>query len=137
MRMNLFADRLQKTHRRSAIRVHTKIRHHKWAEQPTPHGALVIRAVTLPNAAAVMPLVAGFVLRQTAQSVRSNESPGKNVDNGFMLFRGERALRQRNCKNLIWSKRGVVSYSRRVDDVVAVSGSAIPEFGEAFFCARR
>src|ERR1700722_5616227 len=122
MRMNLFADRLQKTHRRSAIRVHTKIRHHKWAEQPTPHGALVIRAVTLPNAAAVMPLVAGFALRETAQSMRSKKSPGTNIDNCFLSLRGEWALRQRNCKNLIWSKSGVVSYSRHVDDVIAAPG---------------
>src|ERR1700738_4760114 len=32
VRMNLFTERLEKTHRRSTIRVNTQMRLHKWAE---------------------------------------------------------------------------------------------------------
>src|ERR1700730_17562444 len=137
VRMNLFTERLEKTYRRSAIRANTEMRQHQWAEEPTPHGALMIRAVTLSIIATVMSLVAGFALREAAQSVRSNKPPGTNIDNRFLLFRGKRALRQRNGKNLIWPKSGVISNFRRVDDVIAASGRVVPEFGEALFYALR
>src|ERR1700726_1926937 len=113
------------------------MRKHKWAEEPTPHGALVIRAVALATIAAIMPLVAGFGLCQTAQSVRGNQAPGTNIDNCFLLFRRKRALWQRNGKNLVWPENGVISNFWRVDDVVAVSARFIPEFAEALFYALR
>src|ERR1700730_5874164 len=113
------------------------MRQHKWAEEPTPHGTLMILAVTVSIIATIMSLVAGFALREAAQSVRSNQPPGTNIDNRFLMFRGKRALRQRNGKNLIWPKSGVISNSRRVDDVIAVTGRVVAEFGEALFCALR
>src|ERR1700738_4683719 len=97
------------------------MRQHKWTEEPTPHGTLVIGAIAFAAIATVMSLVAGFTLREAAESVRSNKPPGTNIDTRFLLFRAKRALRQRNGKNLIWPKSGVISNSRRVDDVIAVS----------------
>src|ERR1700722_13261808 len=126
--MNLFTEGLEKPPRRAAIPVHTQMREHEWAEQPTPHSTLVIRAVTLSTTPAIMSLVTRFALRQAAQSVRSKKSPGANIDNRFLLLRGERAVRQRSGKNLVWSNSAVVSNSRSVDDVVAVSGRAVPKF---------
>src|ERR1700704_1306321 len=113
------------------------MRQHKWAEQPAPHGALVIRSITLSNVATIMPLIARFGLREAAQSVRGNQPPGTNIDNRFLLLRGKRALRQRNGKNLVGPESGVISNSRRVEDVIAVSGAVVPEFGKALFYALR
>lgn len=101
MRVDLLAQGLKEAEGCGAIAVDAKVGQNEWAEQPSPHRALVIGAVSFANAASVVALVAGLALRETAQSLGSDEAPGAEIHDEFLSLGSERALRQRNRKNLI------------------------------------
>ena len=79
VRVDLASQRFQKTGGGRAIPIHAQMRQNEWTEQPTPHGALMIGAVTLSNVAAIVSLVAGLALRETAKSVGSHEFARTNI----------------------------------------------------------
>ena len=68
-RVNLTSQGLQETQCRLAVFVNAKVRQRKGAKQPAPSGALMIGGIAIAGAAAVVPRIAGFTGRQTAEAV--------------------------------------------------------------------
>src|SRR6266571_5269793 len=101
----------EKTQRSRGVAVNAIVRKSEGAEQPAPYGALMIRGVAIARAATVVPGIARLTRSEASQSVRGEEIPGADLDNGLLLFERERADRQADGKNLVRPEGGVISYS--------------------------
>src|SRR4030095_12152231 len=111
---------------RLGVAVHLEVCERERAEEERPHRALVIGAVAMPLIAAVVALVLRVARRPTPEPVGRQEMAGAGVDDLALAFGRERALGERDCKDLVRPERVIVAVGR-VDDVVATPGAVIPE----------
>src|ERR1700740_527037 len=67
---DLFRHRFEKTTCHFRVLVNAQMGQDKWADQPTPNGALVIDAVAMLRRSAVVPVIIGALHGQTPQTMR-------------------------------------------------------------------
>src|SRR5262249_16744861 len=121
---------------RLGVPIYLEVRESERAEKECPHRALMVRPVPTPLVAAVAALVARVVGREASQSVGRQKMAGAGIDDLALAFGRERALGERDGIDLIRPERVSVSVAR-IDDVVTVSDSIVPEATESRLHARR
>src|SRR5262245_15122510 len=100
-------QRLQECARGAAVAVHAGVREREGSEQPAPHGALMVGAVTLALISGAAAAVPGIAWRQTAEAERRHQLARADGDDPSLELERERALRERDGQELIGPQRGV------------------------------
>src|SRR5262249_11283605 len=99
-------------------------------QQPAPHRSLMIGCVTFTLPTTIMSLVTTLARRQTAKSVRCQQSFRANIDHPSLLLVAKRAYRQRHSKDLVRPQHRIIADAWHVDHVVAAPPLAVPESSE-------
>src|SRR5581483_785534 len=128
-------ERFEKTRTCLALRLHRGAAHaypglHKGAHEPRPDGALVIRAVALPDTSLVARYVAGLIGRERAEAERRHQPCLHGVDHtpsSHPLDDSERKTTDR--QDLVRAKRRIAGAPlvAHIDDVVERPRRLVPE----------
>src|SRR2546427_7256745 len=116
------------------VAVNAQMRQDKGTEQPRPHCSLVVSGVALRLRAFVMAAIICVGGIQASQSMWRHQPQCADIYHTFSLVRGQRALRKRHCKNLIWPQRTIVAI-QTVDYIKTALAFLVPESRERLFHA--
>src|SRR5436309_3260845 len=86
----------------------------------------MVGRVALTRTTPIVALIAGVVGGEAAKTVAGEKVAGASVHHRALLLRGQRALGQRDGKQLVWPQRGVVPVGA-VDHVKTAAPGLIPE----------
>ena len=125
--------RLEERSSQNGIVVNAEMCQREGTQQPTPNGPLVVGGITHVRGATVVSLITAIGRRKAAKPMRRKQVPGTHVHHGSLLPGPERALCERDRKELVGSQRRIVTVGP-VNHVKAPAGSLVPEALEA--CAR-
>src|SRR5206468_1209662 len=117
---------LEETPGRLGVSMHAEMGEGERAEEPAPHGPLVVRAIALDRPAAVVPLVSRVTGSQASATERREQMAGAGVDDLSLTLLRERAPGKGDGEDLVGPERLLVAVGR-VDHVVAVAGARVPE----------
>src|SRR5205823_2134956 len=92
---------------------------------PTPGSPLMVGRVALTRTTPIVAPIAGVVGGEATKTVAGEKVAGASVHHDALLLRGQRALGQRDGKQLVWPQRGVIPVGA-VDHVKTAPG-LIPE----------
>src|SRR6266567_3156967 len=96
----------------------------------------MVGRVALTRATPIVALIAGVVGGEATKTVAGEKVAGASVHHRALLLRAQRALGQRDSKQLVRPQRGVVPVGA-VDHVEAAASSLIPEALESRACPSR
>src|SRR5262245_28427302 len=125
----MMCDGLEKCPGHRAIAVNAQRGEGEGAEEPRPRRPLVIHAVALGRSALVASAVAGLGGAQAAQAERGEQVAPAGLDHPALTLGAERALGERDGKNLIGTERRLVAPGP-VEHVEAAATLLVPEPGE-------
>ena len=111
---------------RAIIGVNPEPSINEWANQPSPHGSLVIGCIASAQVAKIARFVIGLARRQRAQPDRRHQLCVHRGNNCLPIFSVEDRMLECNRKDLVRSKRSVVSVLA-VDDVIEIAASRMPK----------